>query len=42
MAGVMAGNIPATGGLTKAKAKEFIDSTPSGMRSEFAKKKKKQ
>lgn len=41
MAGIAHGGIPATGGLTKAVAKEFVDATPSGMRSEYMKKKKK-
>lgn len=40
MAGVAHGSIPATGGLTKGKAKEFVDATPSGLRSKWSKKKK--
>ena len=41
MAGIAHGSIPATGGLTKGKAKEFVDATPPGLRSEYMKKKKK-
>jgi hypothetical protein len=40
MAGVMSGNIKATGGLTPAKAKEFVDSTPQSLRKQYSKKKK--
>lgn len=41
MAGIAAGNIPATGGLNKAKAKEFVSATPSVNRSKWSKKKNK-
>ncbi len=41
MAGIAHGSIPATGGLTKGVAKDFVDATPSGLRSEYMKKKKK-
>jgi hypothetical protein len=40
MAGVAHGSIPATGGLTKGKAKEFVDATPPKMRSKWSQKKK--
>ena len=42
MAGIMNGNIKATGGMpSRAVAKEMVDATPSGLRSEYSKKKKK-
>lgn len=41
MAGVASGSIPATGGLTRGVAKEFVDATSKEKRSEFMKKKKK-
>lgn len=42
MQGIAHGGIPATGGLTKAKAKEFITATPSANRSKWSKKKQLQ
>lgn len=35
------GKVGATGGMTKGVAREMIDATPKGLRSEYAKKKKK-
>lgn len=40
-AGVMSGNIKSTGGMSKAVAKEMVDATPKGLRSEYSKKKKR-
>jgi hypothetical protein len=40
MQGIAHGSIPATGGLTKAKALEFVKATPSSNRSKWSKKKK--
>lgn len=41
MAGIKAGTIKATGGLSPAKAGEFVSATPPKMRSKWARKPKK-
>lgn len=41
MAGIKSGTIKATGGLSQAKAAEFVAATPPKMRSKWASKKKK-
>jgi hypothetical protein len=40
MAGIAHGSIKATGGLTKAKAAEFVTATPKTLRSKWTKRKK--
>lgn len=40
MQGIAHGNIPATGGLSKAKAEEFVTATPKSMRIKWSKKRK--
>lgn len=40
MQGIAHGSIPATGGLTKAKAEEFITATPKTMRIKWSQKRR--
>lgn len=40
MAGIAHGSIPATGGLTKGTAKDFVANTPKANRSKWTKKTK--
>lgn len=41
MTAIAHGSLPATGGLTKKTAEEMVHNTPSTLRSQYSKKKKK-